>query len=423
MRTHHRNHRFLQVAAEGFGKPAAVGFPDSAAAELLSPLPAGEVDATMSTPSMKQRHRSNGEGTIYKRADGRWGATLSLPGGRRQTVYARSQAAVKERLKELIERRDQGLLVGSRDQKLEEYLLGWLEDVARPAVRQRTYIAYRDNLRRLLPLIGHHRLSQLSAAHIQHAYGVLLKSTSARSVHHSHAVLRAALRQAVRMGLLYRNPIDGVSPPRPPRLEMKTLGHDQVKQLLASAEEDRFLALWTLMVSTGLRIGEAIGLRWQDLDEHNGRLSIQRALQRQEGNGLVFVEPKSRQSRRTIHLSRLAQDALRRHRQMQAAEQLAAGPEWQEHGLIFTTTVGRPLDPNHVYVSFQRALRRAGLPHIRLHDLRHTAATLLLADGVHPKLVQEMLGHSSITLTLDTYSHVTPALHAEVAARMDALLG
>lgn len=419
----------LMDSPEGSKQPTKVGFRQGGQASRLRALSGEAVDAKMSTPSRSVggsgsslKHRSNGEGTIYRRSDGRWGATLSLPSGKRRTVYARSQAAVKLRLRELIQRRDQGLLLASREQKTGEFLLRWLEDVAKPRVRQRTYISYRDNLRRLIPLIGHVRLGQLSPAHIQSAYSALLQSSSARTVHHSHAVLRTALKQAVRWGLLVRNPIEGVSPPRPERLEMKTLDHMEIKMLLASAEEDRFLALWTLLVSTGIRIGEALGLRWTDLDTGNGRIAIQRALQRQEGNGLVFVEPKSRQSRRTIHLSRLAQDALAEHRRLQAREHLAVGSEWQEHGLIFTTTVGRPLDPNHVYVSFQRALRRAGLPHLRLHDLRHTAATLLLADGVHPKLVQEMLGHSSISLTLDTYSHVTPALHAEVAHRMDALL-
>lgn len=373
---------------------------------------------------MSGKHRSNGEGTIYRRADGRWGATLTFAGGRRHTVYAPTQAEVKAKFKALIERRDAGLLISRADQKLGDYLTRWLEEVSRPSIRPRTYEAYRDNIRRLLPLIGHHRLSQLSPAHIQAAYGALLNAgSSPRTVHHSHAVLRTALKQAVLWGLLLRNPVDAVSPPRVPRVEMKTLTAAQVRELLAYSRNDRFESLWTLMASTGIRVGEAIGLRWDDFEADARLLTIQRALQRQQGSGLVFVEPKSRQSRRTIELPALAGEALRRQRSRQAEERLAVGPAWVEQGLIFTTIVGKPLDPNHVYVSFQRALRRAGLPHLRLHDLRHTAATLLLSSEVNPKLVQDLLGHSSITLTLDTYSHVTAAMRSAVAQQMDEILG
>lgn len=372
------------------------------------------------------RHRSNGEGSIYRRADGRWGATVTFPGGRRRTVYAKTQTEVKARLKDLLERRERGLKVEGADQKLADYLRRWLEDLCRPAVRARTYEAYDDNLRRLLPLIGHIKLGRLGPAQIQSAYAELLRSgCSPRSVHHSHAVLRRALNQAVLWGLLLRNPTVGVSPPRVAQPEMKTLAEDQVRSLLANAAEagDRFLGLWTLLCTTGLRKGEATGLRWDDLDMATGRLTVRRSLQRQDGNGLVFVETKNRQSRRSVQLPQLALDALRRHRALQARERLAAGPAWEEHQLIFTTTTGRPLDPNHVYVSFQRALKRAGLPRVRVHDLRHTAATLLLGRGVHPKLVQDLLGHSTISITLDLYSHVTAAMQAEVARQMDDLLG
>jgi integrase len=159
------------------------------------------------------------------------------------------------------------------------------------------------------------------------------------------------------------------------------------------------------------------------VDLGGGRIVVQRALQRQRGNGLVFVEPKSTHSRRTVYLSSVAIAALREPHRQQTAERLAAGPAWQDFGLVFATSTGTPIDPPWVSHQLGRAIARASVPRVRVHDLQHTAATLLLARGVHPKVVQEMLGHSTISITLDTYSHTTPALHAEAATHMDALFG
>jgi integrase len=368
------------------------------------------------------RRRGNGEGTLYRRSDGRWGATVTLDDGGRKTYYGRSRGQVQARLKELAHQREQGLLIASVDQLTGDFLARWLEDTVRNSVRPKTYDSYELNVRRLQPLIGSIRLGSLSPAHIQSAYGDLLRrGLSARSVHHAHAVLHRALKQAVLWNMIARNPTDAVSRPRPVRIEMKTFNEDEVKRLFATTEDDRMHALWVLLVTTGLRLGEALGLRWDDLDPESGRLAVRRALQRQRGNGLVFVEPKTGKSRRTVHLAAGTLRALSEHRQRQREARLLNGPAWQEGNLVFCTDIGRPLEGGQVSWRFHKALGLAGLPRIRLHDLRHTAATLLLTRGVHPKVVQDMLGHSTITLTLDTYSHVTPALHAEAAAHMDAL--
>lgn len=186
---------------------------------------------------------------------------------------------------------------------------------------------------------------------------------------------------------------------------------------------DRLEALWVLTVTLGLRQGELLALRWQDCDLDAGTLRVTGTLQRVAG-ALQRGEPKTPRSRRVLNLPALARGALRRHRARQAAERLQAGPCWQEQDLVFTTVVGTPLDARNVRRAFKQHLRRAGLPAgVRFHDLRHTAATLLLAQGVHPRAVTETLGHSQIGLTLDTYSHVLPALRQEVAAQMDAILG
>lgn len=374
--------------------------------------------------SASARRRGKGEGSIYRRSDGRWGATITLLDGRRRTVYARTRTDVQVRLRDLIERRDHGLLSVGAEQKLGDYLKAWLEDVARPSIRPRTYEIYTVNLRRFQPLIGHIKLGNLTPAHVQAAYAELLRiGLSARSVNHSHRVLHRALKQAVLWNLIPRNPTDAVSSPRPVRVEMKTLTHDEVQQLFASSEGDRLHALWVVMATTGLRVGEATGFRWDDLDASAGRLTVRRALQRQRDRGLVFVEPKTARSRRTLQLAPIAVSALEDHRRRQAEERLVAGPDWEDWRLTFATETGRPISGSHVYDRFQRALAKAGVQRVRLHDLRHTAASLLLARGVHPKVVQEMLGHSTIQLTLDTYSPVTPGLHAAAAAEMEALFG
>jgi integrase len=220
---------------------------------------------------------------------------------------------------------------------------------------------------------------------------------------------------------MLRNPTEAVTVPRPTRREMHTLSEEEVGRLFEASRGHRLHALWVLLATTGLRLGEAQGLLWSDIDFGSGRLVVNRALQRQTGRGYVFVEPKTARSRRTVYLAPGALSALSEHRRRQVAEKLSAGPEWNDTGLVFTTALGRPADGTWVTKWFHRALAEARIPRVRIHDLRHTAATHLLRRGVHPKVVQELLGHSTISLTLDTYSHVAPALHAEVAQDMQTM--
>lgn len=223
-------------------------------------------------------------------------------------------------------------------------------------------------------------------------------------------------------GLTSRNPAQLVSPPRPGRREMTALSSVQLQRLLARTEGSRWHPLWVLMASTGLRKGEALGLGWQDVDLDARKLTVRRALQRQPGIGVVLVPPKSAKSRRTVYLSNVACSVLWAQRQYQEACRLRA-KEWLNSGLVFTNLQGGPLESGEVNRALTQALRHAGLPHIRVHDLRHTTASILLEAGTHPKIVQDLLGHSTIRLTLDTYSHLTPALHREAAQTMELVLG
>jgi integrase len=366
--------------------------------------------------------RGYGEGSIYQKPNGRWAAQLRLPGGARKTFYGASKSDVREKLKEAQRAAHEGVLVPAPNMTVREYLEGWLERVVASSVRPKTYEAARLNVRRIVRVIGGLKLQGLSPASVQSAYGALLREgLSKRSVEQSHEVLHRALRQAVQWGLTGRNPADAVSVPRPGRHEMKTLSEEEVRRLFEAAKGDRWQCLWVLLATTGLRIGEALGLRWDDVDLERGRLEVRRALQRQTGRGLVFVEPKSARSRRGVHLAPAVVTRLREHHARQAEERRFAGENWTDQGLVFTTLRGGPVEHSTVTYAFGRALSNAGLERIRIHDLRHTAATLLLKRQVHPKVVQELLGHSSISLTLDTYSHVVPSLHAEVAGHMQAL--
>jgi integrase len=270
--------------------------------------------------------------------------------------------------------------------------------------------------------MGHLRLASLTPQAVQAAHAALLtKGLSRRSVEQTHTVLHRALRQAVLWGLMLRNPTEAVTVPRPIRREMHTLTEEEVGRLFQASQGHRLHALWVLLATTGLRLGEGLGLLWSDIDFAHGRLVVNRALQRQPGVGYVFVEPKTARSRRTVYLAAGTVTALMEHRRRQVADKLAAGPDWNNTGLVFASPVGRPVDGTWTTKWFHRALDQAALPRVRIHDLRHTAATHLLNRGVHPKVVQELLGHSTISLTLDTYSHVAPALHAEVANHMQAL--
>jgi integrase len=271
------------------------------------------------------------------------------------------------------------------------------------------------------------------AVHRQHgSFGEAFGKTVARkldeglapkSVKHVHTTLHRALGQAVRWGLVPRNVAAAVDPPRVRTPEMRPLSPTQARTLLAAAEGNRLTALYVLAVTTGMRQGELLGLGWEDVDLDAGTVRVRRTLTLARG-GPRLTEPKTRRSRRQIRLTASAVDALDRNRERQEAEGAAKGDGWNDQGLVFRTRRGTPIRRDNLHSkSWKPLLRRAGLPDVRFHDLRHTCATLLLTKGVHPKIVSEMLGHSSIAITLDTYSHVIPGLGEAAALAMENALG
>ena len=292
-------------------------------------------------------------------------------------------------------------------------------------MRPPTFLGYETLLtRHVLPTLGKRRLTKLSAHDIDSLYNEKLASgLSAQTVKNLHAVLHSALEQAVRTGLIVRNVCDLIDPPRAQKFEIQPLDSDQSRALLRAAQGDKLEALYVLALTTGMRQGELLGLKWADVDLVAGSLKARRAIARLRGHGLVESEPKSSTSRRGITLAPLAVEALKQHRERQTFERRKAADLWQDGDLVFCNGIGRPLEAGNMKRrSYWPLLKRAGLPHVRFHDLRHSAATLLFSLGVHPKIVQELLGHSQIGLTLDTYSHAVPGLQHEAVGRLGDLL-
>jgi len=367
--------------------------------------------------------RGNSEGSITKRSDGRWEARISLEGGKRRCFYGKTRQEVARRLTEALRDQDRGLpIVGDR-QTVAEYVATWLQMI-RLTVAPSTVSKYDAQLRlHVLPLIGTVRLSKLTAQQVQIVYSkALAKGLSTTSVRLIHTILHGALKEALRLGLVPRNVADVVTSPRKRHHEMHVLTSEQTRRFLKAIHGQRYEALFVLAVTTGMREGELLALRWRDVDLEARHLQVRATLKLEVGQ-FIIADTKTTHSRRKIALTPQACDTLRRHRTELAEERLALGPAWNDHDLVFPNTIGRPFDRRDLMKrNFLPLLRKAGLPAIRFHDLRHTAATLMLLKGVHPKIVSEMLGHASIAITLDLYSHVMPDMQREAVLAIASVL-
>src|SRR5215213_9596037 len=372
---------------------------------------------------MAQKRRGHGEGSIKQRADGLWEARVSLEGGKRRSFYGKTRREAQDKLRGALRDLDAGLDLSTDRQSVAQFLDKWLAASVKPSVKTKTYEGYESIVRvRVAPRIGNRQLAKLTPLDLQALYTELADAgLSARSVHCTHRGLHRAFVQAVRWNLMARNPCDGAQGPRATRSEMKVWTPEETDAFLIATRPHPAHAPYMLALTTGMRQGELLGVKWADIDLTAGTLAVRRALQRQRGKGLVFEEPKTARSRRSIHLSQRAIAALRAHHDRQTFDRRAAGSEWNALDLVFCHANGEPLDPPYQTAIFKNAVEAADLPAIRFHDMRHTAATILLSRGVHVKLVSELLGHATIVLTLDTYSHLIPAMHGGAAAAMDAV--
>jgi integrase len=367
--------------------------------------------------------RANGEGSISKYKNGLYCARVVMPDGKRKAFYGRTRAEVAKKLGDALQAVQAGKPVPSDRLTVEGYLADWLVAVE-PTLKPRTFGRYRTLLTlHAMPFIGRTRLVRLTPGDLRTLYAERQAAgLSPTTIRQLHAILHHALKQAMRDGVVARNVADLVSAPRAAEHEMQTLSPEQARAFLAAASGERLEALYVLALSTGMRQGELLALRWKDVDLEAGALQVQATLQRTK-DGFRFDSPKTAGSRRRISLTATASEALRRHRAAQNAARLRLGPAWEDNGLVFANEVGRPIEAgNLLRRSFWPLLEKAELPRIRFHDLRHTAATLMLAKGVHPKIVSEMLGHAKIGITLDLYSHVTMTMQQAAVEALDAVL-
>jgi len=378
---------------------------------------------------MAVKQRGHGEGSIGFYG-GRWVAQATVDAGERRRFYGKTRAEANAKLQAALGAVRMGLPVPTDRLTVAEYLDDWLTGASR-ALRPSTASTYERHIRlHILPTLGRLPIARLRPEQLDRLYaGLLAKGLSRTSVQHIHAILRRSLSQATRRGVIARNPTDLVDPPGRDHPEMQVLSVDQARALLATARTGRHAdleALYVLALTTGMRRGELLALRWADVDAVKRTLTVTGTLQRVKHpdgtSALERAQPKTKTSMRQIPLTAAAVDALKRHAQRQGQQRAVAGSEWTDTGLVFTNERGGAVEPRNLLSrSFAPLLTEAGIPHVRFHDLRHTAATLMAAKGVHTKVVSEMLGHASIGITLDLYSHVTPSMAQQAVTAMESL--
>jgi integrase len=347
-----------------------------------------------------------------------------VTGRRRQKSKGgfRTRKAAEAGLRELSAAVDGGRYVERSTTTVGDYLDEWLE-VVQPRLRPTSWSSYRQAVAHIKGRIGAVPLQSLVPLEVENLYKELLatrgrqgRPLSPKTVRGVHVVLRKALADAERLGLVVRNAAAAAKPPVPSKHEHTTWTAEQLARFLRSLEGERLSAAFVLLATTGMRRGEALGLRWSDVALEAARLSIVQTITTVRDK-MVITPPKTARSRRLVSLDPETVAALRDHRRRQNEERLRVGEAWSGDGdFVFTNEIGEPVHPSALSRLFVSSVRRAGLPTIRLHDLRHTYATVALGAGVHPKIVSERLGHATISVTLDLYSHVTPAIDAEAAA-------
>lgn len=368
--------------------------------------------------------RGNGEGSLRKRADGLWEARITLDDGKRKSLYGETRQEAAQKLRDALHDIGKGIPLVDERQTVKQYLTSWYEGM-QPQVRPSSYRRYGDYVHHLIPGIGRHTLAKLAPQHLQAFYSKkLAEGLSPTTVHAIHSMLHRALEDALQMGLVSRNVSEMLKPPRRQNREMMPLSVLEVRRFLDAVMGDRFEALYVLALSTGMREGELLGLRWQDVDLTRRIIQVRMNVQETSGR-YILAETKTAYSRRTVALTQDATDALAAHWQRQQLQRRKHGERWEELSLVFPNKYGGIMIPDNITKrSFKRHLERAGLSReVRFHDLRHTAATLLLASGVNVKVVSEMLGHSSVSITLNIYAHVLPHMQQSAVSAMDQLLG
>lgn len=371
--------------------------------------------------------RGNDEGSIWRRSDGRWSGSYFVPnrdaGRVRRYVYGASREAVRTKLLALMVSVEKGLPISDGKETVGGYLSGWLTDVAAKRVRGNTLAGYRTNVdRHIVPKVGRRKLGKLTAADVRVMLdGCRQAGLSERSIRYVHATLRAALEDAVREDLVARNVAKLVRLRTPERAETRVLSVTEGQTLLRAVQPDRLFAALVLLMVLGLRRSEVLGLRWSDVDLERGELRIRQGLH-YVGGTLQFLPPKTQRSRRNVPLPGLCAAALVEHRRLQEVERARSLHPWSDSGLVFVSAAGTPVDPTNFSHGFGRWCDLAGVPRVRLHDLRHTCVSMLLYLGVPPRVVMEIVGHSALEMTMNVYGHVNMDEQRGALDRLNGLL-
>ena len=375
----------------------------------------------------KGKPRRHGSGSVYRRPERKgkqWVAQIVLENGKTRQRYFNTEKEADEALNEMLYQQRQGKLATGPRQTVKQYMEYWLE-IHRSSLKLSTYALYRRHLdNHILPGLGHYQLQSLTVDQVQAFYSKKLQERlSARTLRTLHAILSTALRDAVKWKRLSVNVCEYVTLPRISKYEVKPLDQAQAKRLLEVAKGGPLECLLTLALVTGMRLGEMLALRWSDINFEEKSLQVRHTVNFIEGYGFVETEPKTDSSRRTIDLPQVAVDALKQHHTGQLETRLKVGAAWQEQGLVFMNEHGGYLGRAWIQKLFKKLLEQAGLPSMRMHDLRHSAATILLKMGVPAHVVQEILGHANISMTLGVYGHVLPSMQRDAMDGMDDIFG
>ena len=370
-------------------------------------------------------------GQITKRGENTWLVRIQgrNPDGNRKTFFTQTVHGTKKTadqiLTEALRAKDTGTLAEPNRITVNEYFDNWLETCAKPRVREHTFNGYKDWLERYArPTLGEKKIANLKTMDIQMLYSAMTgRGLKSRSIEYTHAILRTALKQAVKWNLIMRNPCDFVELPRKERAEMRAFSKDEAIRFLKSAREDKFGTVFSFALATGMRPNEYLALKWSDIDFEKCTAVVRRSLAWQTGGGFTFNEPKTAKSRRTVPLPQSLVKQLNSFRIKQAEHRLSLGAAYESLDMVFAAENGSPIHHrNLAQRHLAKVLKDAGLPKFRLYDLRQSCATLLLAENENPKVVSERLGHASIVLTLDTYSHVLPDMQQGATDKLERML-
>ena len=367
-------------------------------------------------------------GSVFRRSGG-WGyrvdAGFQPDTGKRRQMLKQGFATKKEAevaLAEAVRDASRGSVVSKTSVRVDEFLHDWLAN-ERSRLRLTTLHSYDMIVARINRQLGRHALQSLTPMQIEKFYSSLLatgsndgKPLAPKTVRNTHVVLRKALSDAERLGLVVRNAAASARPPATTRSDHTTWSSDDLREFFNSVADDRMYAAYALLATTGMRRGEVLGLRWSDVDFDGVQLAISQTLSTAGWHALVIGPPKTPRSRRHVFLDVQTVEVLREHRKRQREERLAAGPAWEASSdLVFRDELGGMVHPDRFSRVFDQTVRSLEVPRIRLHDLRHTYATLALKAGVHPKVVSERLGHATVGVTFDLYSHVVPSIARDAA--------